>query len=133
MSQENVEVVREAWSVYRERGIDAALGYFAEDCIVEDFPELPDRANYGGWQGVRERDRKFTETWGDLDFEPVEFIDAGGGVVVAVTAIRGHGRGSNAPMEAEASWVYELREGRIVRDRPFLSKAEALEAAGLSE
>jgi ketosteroid isomerase-like protein len=55
------------------------------------------------------------------------------GVVVVVTAIRGHGRGSDAPMEAEASWVYEVRDGLIVRDRAFRSKGEALEAAGPSE
>ena len=53
MSQENVEILREAWRAYQERGIDAALEYCADDCVCEDFPELPDRATYrGGMDGA---------------------------------------------------------------------------------
>jgi ketosteroid isomerase-like protein len=65
--------------------------------------------------------------------EPVEFIDAGAGVVVAVIAMAGSGRGSGAPMDAPAAFVYEMRDGKVVRDRAFSSRSQALEAAGLSE
>jgi ketosteroid isomerase-like protein len=86
-----------------------------------------------GKEGMRERNRQFTETWGDLVYEPVEFIDAGDDVVVAVIAMQGSGKGSGAPLDAPAVFVYELRDGKIVRDRAFESKSEALEAAGLKE
>jgi len=133
MSEENVEIVRQAWKGFTDRGLDAALDYFAGDCVCEDFPELPDHATYEGKEGVRERNRQFTETWGDLVFEPMEFIDAGVDVVVAVIAMRGHGSGSDAPIDAPAVFVYELRDGKIVRDRAFTSRSQALEAAGLRE
>jgi ketosteroid isomerase-like protein len=133
MSQENVEVVREVWRTYNDRGIDAALDYIAEDCVSEDFPELPDRATYQGREGFRKRYWNFVETWGDFAMEPVEFIDAGGNVVVADIAMTGRGRGSDAPMDAAAVFVYEVRNGRIARDRPFTSRSQALEAAGLRE
>jgi ketosteroid isomerase-like protein len=48
-----------------------------------------------------------------------------------VIAVRGHGRGSDAPFEAVGAFVYEVRDGKIVRDRPFTSRSQALEAAGL--
>jgi ketosteroid isomerase-like protein len=133
MSQENVELARQAWKAFTDRGIGATLDYYAEACVCEDFPELPDHATYTGKEGVRERNRQFTETWGDLIFEPVEFIDAGDDVVVVVVAMRGHGKGSDAPMDAPAVFVFELRDGKIVRDRAFTSRSQALEAAGLSE
>jgi ketosteroid isomerase-like protein len=134
MSQENVDVVRSSWRAYTDEGIDAAAEYFADDCVSEDVPDLPDRATYRGREGVRERERHFRETWGDWAWEPVEFIDAGDDVVVAVVAMRARGRGSGAPVELEAAaFVYELRDGRIVRDRAFTSRRQALEAAGLSE
>jgi ketosteroid isomerase-like protein len=133
MSRENVEVVREMWKAYGDRGIDAALDYLAEDCVSEDFPELPDGATYEGRKGFRDRYRQFADTWGDFIIEPVESIDVGGGVVVAVCKMRGSGRGSGAPMDAPAAFVYEVRGGKIVRDRPFTSRSEALEAAGLEE
>ena len=82
---------------------------------------------------MRERNRQFTETWGDVSFEPVEFIDAGDDVVVAVVAIRGHGRGSDVPIDGLAVFVYDVRDSAIVRDRAFESRREALEAAGLRE
>ena len=71
--------------------------------------------------------------WGDVAFEPVEFTEAGDDVVVAVIAMRGHGRGSDAPFDAVGAFVYEVRDGRIVRDRAFTSRSQALEAAGLEE
>ena len=132
MSQENVEVVREAWRAYTDRGIDAALDYYSEDCVCEDLPELPDRATYQGREGLRERNWHFVENWGDFVAEAVEFMDAGD-VVVAVIAMHGRGKGSGAPFDLLPYFVYEVRDGSIVRDRAFTSKAEALEAAGLPE
>ena len=131
-SRDNVEIARRAWKAYADHGIDGSLDYFAEDCVVEDFPDMPDRASYVGREGVRERDRHFAETWGDFVIEPQEFIDAGADVVVVTVAIRGHGKGSGTPIDAPSAFVYELRDGKIVRDRAFTSKSQALEAAGLS-
>jgi ketosteroid isomerase-like protein len=133
MSEENVEVVRQVWRAYKDGGIDAALDYIAEDCVCDDFPELPDRATYRGREGFRERYWHFVNSWGDFALEPVEFIDAGGDVVVADVAMTGRGKGSAAPMDASAVFVYEVRNDKIVRDRPFTSRGQALEAAGLSE
>jgi ketosteroid isomerase-like protein len=53
--------------------------------------------------------------------------------VVAVIAMHGRGKGSGAPFDLLPYFVYEVRDGRIVRDRAFTSKAQALEAAGLRE
>jgi ketosteroid isomerase-like protein len=133
MSRENVEIAREAWKAFTDRGVDATLDYYAEDCMCEDFPELPDGTTYEGRKGVLDRYRQFADTWGDFVMEPVEFIDAGAGVVVAVIAMAGSGRGSGAPMDAPAAFVYEMRDGKVVRDRAFSSRSQALEAAGLSE
>lgn len=133
MSQANVEVVRRAWEAYNDRGLDAALDYYAEDCVCEDVPDLPDPATYRGKEGARERERHFRETWVDWAWEPVEFIDAGDDIVVAMLVMRAHGRGSGAPVEVAAAFVYEVRDGRIVRDRAFTSRNDALEAAGLRE
>ena len=133
MSQHNVEAARKAWRAYGARGIEAALEYYTEDCVCEDFPDLPDRATSQGKAGVRERYWRFVETWGDFVMKPVEFIDAGGDVVVVVSAMTGLGKGSEVPMEAPAVFVYEMRNGRIVRDRPFTSRYRALKSAGLSE
>jgi ketosteroid isomerase-like protein len=133
MSQENLEIVRRAWEARVSRGIDAVLEYFTDDCVIEDFPELPDHGVYRGRQGVREINRHFLEMWGEFVQEPVECIDGGGDLVVAVIAMRLRGKSSGTPVASQAVWVHELRNGKIARMRAFTTKAQALEAAGLSE
>jgi ketosteroid isomerase-like protein len=133
MSEENVGVVRSAWDVVVTEGIEAVLPYFVEDCVLEDFPELPDHAVYHGREGVREIDRHFREMWGEFTQEPVEFIDAGGDLVVGVIAMHGRGKGSGAPMASHAFWVHQVRDGRLAHMRAFTTRSEALKAAGLPE
>jgi ketosteroid isomerase-like protein len=134
MSQENLEFARKVMNAYAEQGVDGVVVFYSEDCVIEDFPEMPDRAAvYNGPQGFRERDRNFCEIWTDLVFEPVEYIDAGDDGVVVMTAMSGAGAGSGAPLNGLAVFAWEIRNGKIVRDRAFPSRSEALKAAGLEE
>jgi len=45
----------------------------------------------------------------------------------------GRGKGSGVEVSEENFCVFTLREGKIVRQQMFRHRAEALEAAGLSE
>ena len=133
MSQENVEIVRRAWQAYVSGGVEATFDFWTEDCVFEEFPEMPESAVYVGRNRLSEAAEHFTEMWSDLEFEPVEFIDAGENLVIAVVAYRGRGVASGAPLDALASWLYEMRDGRVSRARSFTTKQQALEAAGLRE
>ena len=133
MSQENVEIVRRAWQAYVSGGVEATFDFWTEDCVFEEFPEMPESAVYVGRDRLSEAAEHFTEMWSDLEFEPVEFIDAGENLVIAVVAYRGRGVASGAPLDALASWLYEMRDGRVSRARSFTTKQQALEAAGLRE
>jgi ketosteroid isomerase-like protein len=53
--------------------------------------------------------------------------------VVGVFKQSATGKGSEAPIEGEYTLIYDLRDGQLVRIRAYLDRAEALEAAGLSE
>jgi ketosteroid isomerase-like protein len=61
-----------------------------------------------------------------------EFIDAGDYVVAAVR-VHGRGRASGAPFEEHEVHVLRLRDGKATELREYRTKAEALEAVGLSE
>ena len=133
MSEENVETVRRAWQAFVTGGIEASFDFWTEECIFEDFRELPESAVYVGRTGLTEAVEHFTEMWSDLSWEPLEFIDAGENRVIAVIGMRGKGGTSGAPMDARAAWLYEMRSGRVSGAKAFTSKQEALKAAGLSE
>jgi len=46
---------------------------------------------------------------------------------------RGRGKASGAPMDAEATFVFTVREGLIARWQMFSSEEQALKAVGLAE
>ena len=137
MSEQNVEFVRRVWAIVAEEGVEIALEsfaeYFTEDCIFEDFPELPDHAVYVGREGMREIDRHFREMWDELVQESVGFTDAGDDLVLGEIAMHGRGKESGAPLNASAFWVHQLRGGKVAHMRAFTTNAQALQAAGLNE
>jgi ketosteroid isomerase-like protein len=58
-------------------------------------------------------------------------VDHGDSVIVA-TRFFAAGRGSGVPVEAMIYNVWTFRHGKAVRVRGYLSRSDALEAAGLS-
>jgi ketosteroid isomerase-like protein len=61
-----------------------------------------------------------------------EIIDAGDQVVV-VAHHEGRGRASGVEVDTRFYEVYKLREGKVARVDEYTERADALEAAGLSE
>jgi ketosteroid isomerase-like protein len=70
--------------------------------------------------------------WESYTAEAEELIDAGDQVVV-VHHEHGRGRGSGAEVDNRSANLFDVRNGKIVRRRPFPDRAEALEAVRLSE
>jgi ketosteroid isomerase-like protein len=65
-----------------------------------------------------------------VQFEPIS-ATASGDVVVSEWESRGLGKASGVPIEWTTFVVIHVRGGKIVRAQGFLSRDEALEAAGL--
>jgi ketosteroid isomerase-like protein len=62
-----------------------------------------------------------------------EIAEVGDDGVLAVFVLRGRGRASGVDVEMTNAYLYRLREGKITRMDGYLSREEALEAAGLAE
>jgi ketosteroid isomerase-like protein len=82
---------------------------------------------YHGHEGVREWDRARHDTW-DLEFTPSEYEDLGDSVLVH-GEVRSRGAASGVELDTPVSWVFEFREGKIIRLEAFLDRAEARAAA----
>jgi ketosteroid isomerase-like protein len=134
MSQENVEIVREAF--------EAFLGGDLEKSAQLVDPEVEFHGTVGGLQegqiahGQSEIDQTFEaedlEAWEERRLEAEEFIDAGDDVVVLLHEYR-RGRGSGIELETDTAVVVEVRDGRVVRIQGYMDRVAALEAAGLSK
>ena len=131
MSQENVEILRLAYEA--DVGSQDVLQYL--DPNVELYPgiEAPDQhMRYVGHDGWSEFIAGATEAWESVDIEPKEIIEAGGNRILAIDRWIFRGR-AGIEIDRELPTVFTFRNGLIVRIDGFTDKAEALEAAGLSE
>jgi uncharacterized protein len=131
MSQENVELVRRGHEAFRDSGEEAIFEYLHADIDMTPVDELLDAETFHGHDGVRRFFQLMREAFGDFGWEPQAFLNQGDHVIVA-TRFFAEGRGSGAPVEAMIYNVWTVRQGKAVRVRGFLSRSDAIEAAGLS-
>jgi uncharacterized protein len=131
MSQENVEVVREAWEASERHDNEAIFPLYDADVEIQGLHGLGDRV-YRGLSGVREFWRDWSATWSEYGSEVEEWIDAGEDVI-AVMHLWGRGKLSGARVEARQSHVWTVRGGKLWRLRIYDTRDEALKAVGLEE
>jgi ketosteroid isomerase-like protein len=128
VTRENVRIVNQLLDRWG-RG-DAALDLFAEDCVF-DYTAFPDGRVVQGRGEIAEFLRSWVGTWDQYELSVDDVLGAGDRVV-ALTRERGRGRGSEALVELEGSFVMSLRDGQIVTFKGYLDRGQALRAAGLS-
>ena len=132
MSQENVELVR--------RAIDSInRGRLALEDTTDDF-EMdwsnsvgPLKGVYRGVEQVNAVFQSFREVWDRLRWDVQEVIELDGARVLIVNRVRMRGRTSRVEVQATGVQVWTIRYGKLAGVKLFQSKADALEAVGLSE
>ena len=132
MSQDNVELVRQAYAAYPENGIEGMVPFFTADHVAYSVPGWPDDSEYHGHDGLRKLGRQWTEEF-DVGFDTHQLRDAGD-VVVALVEMAARVKGTGVPIRVPLGVVHaDFRDGLIGETRYFSTWQEALEAAGLSE
>src|SRR5436190_872647 len=131
MSQENVEIVRRHYDAFGRRDLDAVIEEW--DAQGEWVPAIAGAVEghvYLGMDGFRAYFEELLDSFAEVRLEHREFRDLGNRVLVLYDLrIRGHGSG--VPIDQPGGAIYTFRSGRIVKGTSFLSRGEALEAAGL--
>ena len=106
MSEENVEIVRLAYAAFSEGDLDALAQLTDPDWVFD-----------------------FSRSIGP------DYMVGPGGEIVVRHHVSAKGRGSGVEWERipDAMLVWELRDRKIIKTTLYQRRAEALEAAGLSE
>jgi ketosteroid isomerase-like protein len=132
VSEENVEIVQGAVAAYF-RGDERALREVTDpELTVTTRPDQPDVRDHRGVDGLIAFLGEWAEAWADYSFEILRFRDAGD-VVIATARQRGQGKLSGVPIDAEVTFAFSVRNGKIVRLQMFGFEQQALEALGLAE
>jgi ketosteroid isomerase-like protein len=128
MSEENVKTVREIWDAYSRGDYDRVAGFHDPDIVVAT---LEDGVVYGN-DAVLANYKRWNEAWEKAETTLEEVIGHRDRVFLAV---RFRARGRASEVEVDTRWyeVWMLRDGKVLRIDEYDDRAEALEAAGLSE
>lgn len=123
---DHVELVRQLWSAFERGGVEAALEIADPD--VEWAPYGGGGQVYHGHDGLRaymdERRKRGEETDARL-----YSAFAKGDCVIARGEVRF--KGEHGIVTMQPGWLYEFRNGRLVRFRGFPNQEAALREAGL--
>jgi len=130
MSQENLEIVREALRHLNENA-EPKWDLYDDELVWVTRGDGPTRSTYQGLDGLRTGTASFRRVWAEMR---AEIIDLASGDDVVVTELRWHLRAqSGVELEVTEGWGIWLRDGKITRIEQHPTRKQALEAAGLSE
>jgi ketosteroid isomerase-like protein len=141
MSQQNVEIVRswlDEWTGWfnSERDPDRLSRimsqYLALDFTYEEDPRWPDAGTFRGQDAIHRRVREYADLLHLERVSPGEVIDAGE-LVLAELRIWMLGTDAGEPVEFLWTFTVRVEDERVAHVRAWYNRADALEAAGLSE
>ena len=133
MSQQNVEIVRDAFETFSAEGIDAALSFFSPDVVWYPSERWLDDSAYRGHDGVRRLAAGFSENFDDFRYD-VHDVRAAQDRVVALVAMKGRIKHSRSEVSQRRGFVVSgFRDGTFREVRAFPSWHDALEAVGREE
>jgi ketosteroid isomerase-like protein len=133
MSEENVELSREAYDAYNRDGVTGILGFLDPEIEWRNLIDSPIAGVFIGHAGVLEWERLVSDSFEEMHFEPERITELSDGRIVARLRFRFRARGSEIEIEVPFAHLITFRDGKAISLQMYSSENEALEAAGLSE
>jgi len=132
MSEETIGAFQRGTAAYNRGDWEAAFATMDPNVEFDLTSVAPDGKTYRGYEGVQQFWLMLRDVFGELQIDVEEIID-GGDTLVTRMRLRSTGRASGAMTEDVLYQNLTIRQGKAVRAQFFRDRAEALEAAGLSE
>ena len=132
MSQENVELVKRLYDAWQRDGFGVVPALMDPDIEYVNPPYAVEPGTRRGYEGFAIAAQNVRNVYPTRRFEPLEFYDAHNRVAVRVRVVA-RGVGSSAEVDVERGYLFEVRDGKIVRFAWFNEPLEALQAVGLAE
>ena len=130
MSRKNEEVVRAGYEAFNRRDFDAVLALGHESITWKPFFTVETDMLRGKDEVLAAFNRQIEAL--DATIELLEVTSLDETHVLVVGTWRGRGSGSGIPVEQTTAQVFTVSEGLIRSVETYATRAEALDATGLS-
>ena len=127
-------MVRRWWQGFNEDGMPP-LALCDREIEIRNPSDFPVSGLFQGHDGVRRwRDQSF-EIVDTARVEPERIVDVRGDGATVLMLLRLIGTARFTGIEVDFEWaaIWTIRDGKLLRAQGYLNRADALEAAGLSE
>ena len=125
-----MEIVRRCWAGLEEDPPNLHLDFMDPEVELENPAEFPLRGPFRGHEGVRKWATEAWEVFEDLHNEIEEIIEVDDETVISVQRTQGRMRHTQLPSNRRWAVVWRFKDGKVRRGEGYLTKAQALEAAG---
>jgi ketosteroid isomerase-like protein len=131
MAQENVELVKRLYDAWQADGFGPVPALMHPDVEYVNPPYAVEPGTRRGYEGFEIAAQAIRTVYPTRRLEPLEFYDAQTRVAVRARVVA-RGLGSNVEVDTERGYVFEVRDGKVVRFAWFNDPLEALKAVGLA-
>jgi uncharacterized protein len=132
MSEENVEVVRNALDAFNRGDVEAWAADVHPEVEWIDDPRVPGGQTLRGETEIKRFYESLSRYWESVRIVPERLVDLGHDVLV-LGRMTARTRRGGPEIQRPLDQLVTLRDGKIIRNRTFSTRDEALEAAGLRE
>jgi ketosteroid isomerase-like protein len=130
MLDENIEVFREAIDAFNRRDFEAALALCHPRVEWIGDPRVSGAGRRQGHAEVKRYLESIPRYWEELRLEPERFVECGDKLLV-LARMTARTRRGGPEIDRAFDQVIRFRNGKIIRGHWFLTREEALQAAGL--
>jgi ketosteroid isomerase-like protein len=130
VADEDFEVIRRAWAALSRDDEEAFFQELAEDVEAVPFGAAMEGKSYRGHEGCRDwLHNEIQASWDYFKVTPEDFRRVGDTILVTG---RWHvrGKGSGVELDIPATWLIEVRDGKIGFWQTYTDRSEAMRDAG---
>jgi ketosteroid isomerase-like protein len=131
MSQENVEVVEALYTAWQRDGVGVVRELMDPEIEWVNPAYAVEPGTRRGYDEFAAAAQAVLDIYGDYRVSDVNVHDAGDRIAVRAR-VATRSKGNDVPIEAERGYVFDIREGKVIRFAWFNDPAEALKDVGLA-
>jgi ketosteroid isomerase-like protein len=129
MANPNVQRLYETLVAYEQRDDEKLRQMMDPEGVIYGAPGIVNAGTYYGFEGFQQWISHWEEAWDEINYDIGEIVEVSDSVLVVPAHLVGRGAASGVEIDSTFGWIYQWKDGLLVRYEVHARIEEALEAA----